>query len=87
VPPRYAYSSVEALAGLLFGIFIPILFRELPKVKRNSSTVHLVLLRVLNDVGGGPEASHPAQTVVFTHTGESAEKIQLVFSTITILVS
>ena len=37
VPPRYAYSSVEALAGLLF---IPILFRILPRVKRNSSTVH-----------------------------------------------
>ena len=35
---------------------------------------------------GGPGASHAAQTVVFTHTGESAEKIQLVYSTIPMLV-
>lgn len=40
VPPRYAYSSAEALAGLLLGIFIPFLFRKLSRVKRNSSTVH-----------------------------------------------
>ena len=62
-----------------YGIFIPILFRELPRVKRNSSTVRLVQISMRRR--GGPGAFHPAQTAVFSLTGDLRSMVLLVYMT------
>ena len=64
----------------VFGIFIPILFREHPRVKRNSSTARLLHVSAVSGVGVDQGASHPVQTIVFTHTGEPHKMEMVVIS-------
>ena len=84
----YTACSLRSVATILFISRVSTTrsrtssFGDFPRVERNPA-----LTSVLVHSHGGPGASHAAQTVVFTHTGESAEKIQLVFSTISMLVS
>ena len=54
--PRF---FIETAAYLYTGFF-----KELPRVKRNSSTVRV------SDVGVDQGDSHPAQNAVFTHAGD-----------------